>query len=42
MSGEGQTSEGQSALRGPQDEVKDGKSTCGASVQNLTSKALWG
>ena len=34
MSGEGQTSDGQSDIRGLQDEVRDGKTTCGQSKQN--------
>ena len=34
MSGEGQTSEGQCAIRGVQDDVKDGKTAGGASIQN--------
>ena len=34
MSGEGQTSEGHSAIRGVTDDSKDGKTTCGASIQN--------
>ena len=34
MTGEGQTSEGHSAIRGLKDIVKDGKTTCGASIQN--------
>ena len=33
MNGEGQTSEGQSAILGLKDDVKDGKTTCGASIQ---------
>ena len=34
MYGEGQTSEGQSGIRSQQDDVKEGKTTCGASIQN--------
>ena len=34
MSGEGQTSEGQCAIGGMQDDVKDGKTAGGASIQN--------
>ena len=34
MNGEGQTSEGQSAIRGLKEDSKDGKTTCGASIQN--------
>ena len=33
MSGEGRISEGQSAIGGIQDKVKDGKTACGASIQ---------
>ena len=34
MSGEGQTSEGQCALEGMQDDVKDGTTAGSASIQN--------
>ena len=34
MTGEGQTSEGQSAIGGMQDDVKDGKTAGGASIRN--------
>ena len=34
MSGEGLTLERQSAIRGLRDNVKEGKTTCGASLQN--------
>ena len=34
MSGEGQTSEGQCAIGGMQDDVKDGKTAGGASIPN--------
>ena len=34
MSGEGQTSEGQCAIGGMQDDVKDGEIAGGASIQN--------
>ena len=34
MSGEGQTSEGQCAIGGMQDDVKGGKTAGGASIQN--------
>ena len=34
MNGEGRTSQGLSASRGLKDDVNDGKTTCGASVQN--------
>ena len=34
MSGEAQTSEGQSAIGGMQDNVKDGMTAWGASIQN--------
>ena len=34
MNGEGQTSDGQSAIPGQKDDVKDGKTTCGASIKN--------
>ena len=43
MNGEGQTLEGQSANRGLKDNVKDSKTTCGASIQNTPPlKALIG
>ena len=35
MSGEGQTSEGQCAIGGMQDDVKVGKIAVGASIQNI-------
>ena len=34
MSGKGQTSEGQCAMGGMQDDVRDGKTAGGASIQN--------
>ena len=34
MSGEGQTPEGQCAIGGKQDDVEDGKTAGGASIQN--------
>ena len=36
MNGQEQTSEGQSAIPGLKDDVKDRKTTCGASIENTT------
>ena len=40
MSGEGQTSEGQSAIEGMQDDFEDGKTAGGASIQNTEHNSL--
>ena len=39
MSGEGQTPEGQCAIGGIQDDVKDGKKAGGASIQDTEHKS---
>ena len=40
MSGEGQTSEGHAAIRRLKDDVKDGKATCGTSIENTEQAPL--